>query len=64
VGLAAANLDAQFAAIEVNPQSIRDSLKLAPSAGAAADGSIDAQLATKVSTAAVGALLTAALDAP
>ena len=41
VGLATANLDAQFAAIEVNPQSIRDAMKLAPSAGAAAEGSID-----------------------
>jgi hypothetical protein len=64
VGLAEANLDAQFAAITVDPQSIRDAMKLAPSAGAAAANSIDSKVEDRATPAAVAALLAAALDAP
>jgi len=41
LGMAAANLDARFDAI---PQDVADAMKLAPSAGAAAAGSVDAKL--------------------
>lgn len=43
IGLAAANLDTQLAALPTD-QQVRDAMKLAPTAGAPAAGSVDAKL--------------------
>ena len=60
VGLASANLDAQFAAISVDPQSIRDAMLLEPTGGGE---SIDGQLAALPDATTIQAAAAAAITA-